>query len=85
MCFPVYMGVPDILSRNTLLWHVDEKKKKAQCESCELSFIWGQIRTIAQETASQIPLRKCPEEVAGRYICDFGEGGVPKINHIFIA
>jgi len=61
------------------------KKKKAQCESCELSFIWGQIRTIAQETASQIPLRKCPEEVAGRYICDFGEGGVPKINHIFIA
>ena len=67
MCFPVHMGVPDILSHNTLLLHVDQKKK-AQCESCELSFIWGQMRTIAQETASQIPLRKCPEEVAGRSV-----------------
>ena len=25
-----------------------KKKKKAQCESCKLSFIWGKIRTIAR-------------------------------------
>ena len=31
-------------------------KKNAQCESCELSFIWGKMRTVAQETASQIAL-----------------------------
>ena len=24
-----------------------KKKKKAQCESCKLSFIWGKVRTIA--------------------------------------
>ena len=67
MCFPVHSRVPDILSHNMLLWHVDQKKK-AQCESCELSFIWGKMRTIAQEAASQIPLRKCPEGVAGRSV-----------------
>ena len=33
------------------------EKKKAQHETCELSFIWGKIRTIALETASQIDLR----------------------------
>lgn len=37
--------------------------KNAQCESYELNFIWGKIRTIAWETASQIALRNCSEEV----------------------
>ena len=38
-------------------------KKIAQCEGCELSFIWGKIGTIAQETASQIALKNCLEEI----------------------
>ena len=33
------------------------EKKKAQHESCELSFTGGKIRTVALETASQIVLR----------------------------
>ena len=64
MCFPVHSRVPDILSHNMLLWHVDQKKK-AQCESCELSFIWGKMRTAAQEAAPQIALRDCSEEALG--------------------
>ena len=32
-------------------------KKDAQLESCELSFIWGKMRTAAQEAASQIALK----------------------------
>ena len=30
-----------------------KKKKDVQLESCELSFIWGKMRTAAQEAASQ--------------------------------
>ena len=33
------------------------KKKDVQLESCKLSFIWGKMRTAAQEAASQIALR----------------------------
>ena len=40
-------------------------EKNAQHVSCELSFIWGKMRTIAWETASQITLRNCSKEVAG--------------------
>ena len=29
-------------------------EKNAQHESCELSFIWGKMRTVAQEIASQL-------------------------------
>ena len=41
-----------------------------QLERCELSFIWGKMRTAAQETASQIALRDCSKvaEGEGRYI-----------------
>ena len=53
-----------------MLCTVDWKKKKnththtnAQSESCELSFIWGKMRTIAQGTASQIALQSCSREV----------------------
>ena len=35
------------------------KKKDVQLESCELSFIWGKIRTGALEAAPQIALRDC--------------------------
>ena len=41
-------------------------KKSAQCESCELSFIWGKMRTAAQETASQIALRNYLKEARGK-------------------
>ena len=53
-------------------------EKNAQPESCELSFLWGTRRTIAWETASQIALRTCSEEVTGKVsiIYDFSEGGV---------
>ena len=35
--------------------------------SCELaSLIWGKMRTIAQEAAFQIALRKCSKEVRGK-------------------
>ena len=43
-------------------------KKKAQRESCELSFIWGKMRTIARETAIQIALRNCSKEVGVRKV-----------------
>ena len=40
-------------------------KKKAQCESCELSFIWGKMSTAAEETELQIALRNCSEDARG--------------------
>ena len=45
-------------------------KKDAQCESCELSFIWGKMKTAAQETAPQIALRDGSREIVaqGQYI-----------------
>ena len=33
--------------------------KNAQHESCKLSFIWGNMRTVVQETAFKIALRNC--------------------------
>ena len=39
---------------------------KTHIESCELSFIWDKMRTVAQETASQIALRNCSKEVGGK-------------------
>ena len=37
-------------------------KKNAPSKSCELSFIWGKMRTAVQQTAPQIALRKCSKE-----------------------
>ena len=53
-------------------------KKDVQLESCELNFIWGKMRTAAQEAASQIALRDCSKATVGgsQYIQGFGEGGV---------
>ena len=34
-------------------------------ESCELSFIWGKMRTEAWEAAPQIALRECSKEAVG--------------------
>ena len=44
-------------------------KKDAQLESCELSFIWGKIRTAAWEAASQIALRDCSKAAVGEGHC----------------
>ena len=41
--------------------HNCQLKKDAQLESCELSFIWGKMRTAAREATSQITLRDCSE------------------------
>ena len=46
-------------------WHVSTKTI-AQHESCQLSFIWGKMRTAAQETAPPIALRDCSKEVEGK-------------------
>ena len=44
----------------------------------KLHFIWGKMRTAAQETAPQITLRECSKEAVGEVnIYDFGEWGVP--------
>ena len=43
-------------------------KKEAQCDSCGSSFIWGKMRTIAWETASQIALRNSSREVGRRSV-----------------
>ena len=40
-------------------------KKAVQLESCELSFIWGKMRTAAWEAASQIALRDCSKVAVG--------------------
>lgn len=42
-----------------------KKKKNVQPKNGELSFIWGKMKTIARETASQITARNCSEEVGG--------------------
>ena len=49
-------------------WLKKKKKKKTQWQSCELSFIWGQIKTIAQETAFQITLRNCSRVIGRRSV-----------------
>ena len=43
----------------------DLKKKNAQLESRESNFMWGKMRTIAQQTAYQRALRNCSKEVGG--------------------
>ena len=44
---------------------VDFKKKDVKLECCELSFIWGKMRTAAWEAASQIALRDCSKAAVG--------------------
>ena len=56
-----------------------QPKKNAQCESCKLSFIWGEMKTVAPETTPQMPLCNCSKEAEGngQYICDFwGRGHI---------
>ena len=59
--------------------------KNAQRENCELSFIGGEMRTAAWETAPQIAVRDHSKETVGegQYVCDFGDGRVHAIKHKF--
>ena len=49
---------------------VDLKKNDVQLENCELSFIWGKMRTTARKASSQIALRDCSKAAIwkGQYI-----------------
>ena len=60
--------------------------KHAQREGCDSSFIWGTMRSAAQETAPQIPLRGCFKKSGGdgQRVWDFGEGGMHAITHVFL-
>lgn len=63
-----------------------KKKKKAaaaaaQPESCQLSFIWVKMRTIAWGAAFQIALTNFSKEVGGKVI--LGKGGTCNQAHIF--
>lgn len=60
-------------------------KKNTPRESCVLSFICGKMRTTAQETAFQVALKNCSNElgVEGQYISEIGEGGVHGIERLF--
>ena len=44
---------------------IADSKKDIQLESCELSFIWGKMRTSALEATSQIALRDCSQRGSG--------------------
>ena len=52
----------------------------------ELSFIWGKMRTIAQEAAFQIALRHCTKEAGEKNVGIYGillKGEVPATTHTF--
>ena len=58
--------------------------KNAQHESCESSFIWSKLKTIAWETAFQIALRQCVREVQRRSVFMwFWKKGNTCTKHIF--
>ena len=60
-------------------------EKNAQRGRCELSFMWGTMRTVALggslSGSSEELLWK--GERGGQYICDFSEGGYMQSKHIF--
>jgi len=45
-------------------------QNKPQHESGKLSFIWGKMKTIAQDTASQVAPRNCSKEVEKKVSID---------------
>ena len=54
--------VPDIIMFNL------STRKDEQFESCELSFIWGKMRTAAREAPSQRALRDCSKAGGGKSV-----------------
>ena len=74
------------LDRLAHLWALSTKKE-AQCESYELSFIRGKMRTAAQETAPQKALRDCSKEAGGKdsiYVILVKGGSTCNQAHIFL-
>ena len=48
--------------------YIQSTETNAQHESCELSFTWGKIKTIAWKAAFQIALRNCSKDMGqGEY------------------
>ena len=61
-------------------------KISARCESWELSFIWGKMRSTAWKTASQLTLRSSSKVAAGRgsaWHAIFLEGVVPTTSWLY--
>ena len=63
-----------------------EKKHDVRVVGC---FIWGKMRTVAWETASQRGLRNYFKLLQrgrgkGQYTCDFGEAGVHSVRYTFL-
>ena len=59
-------------------------KNNAQCESWELSFIWGKMRSIAWKTAFQLTLRSSSKAAAGRSYMQFSwRGCVPSSSWLY--
>ena len=63
----------------------DVDLKNSQCESGKLNFIRGKMRMAAWETTPQVAWRNCSKEgrQKGQRWCDFVEGGIHAIKHIF--
>lgn len=79
--FIIFSGIIFIFCFITV-WSVDQKKNA--CESCELSFIGGDMRTSAQETAPELALRNCFKEAKGWSVYMwFCEGRIHTIKHTF--
>ena len=71
----IYIGYKYILYVYAI--YIQLTKKDVQLESCELSFIFGKMRTAAWEVASQIALKDCSKAAVGKVIIScFGEGEV---------
>ena len=69
-------------AKECLVWLLT--KKGVQVECCKLSFIWGKIRTAAQEAASQRALRDCSKAAVGerQYIMFWWRGSsIPRSTH----
>ena len=60
-------------------------KKNAECESCELCFIWGKMRTAAWENNTSGSSKKLFQRGRGKgqYTGEFGEVGVHALDHFF--
>ena len=56
------------IPRMKIPWQYCGLKKDIQLESCELSFIWGRMRTAAWEAGSQIALRLLQSISGGKSI-----------------
>ena len=56
------------------MYDICQLKEFSRCESCEFSFIWGLMKTIAQETEGSRELCWRAWGGRGQCTCEFGEG-----------